>query len=300
MEKLFLDVEGRPRSGWRAAIFLVAYLSLSFVLIMIALSIMAQLDLGESAASQLTFIIPFSISTLLAVGLGWLCGRFFEGVPFAALGCTPRKGWLRDLGLGAVAGTLTLALAIVPVALYGGIRFVPNTASSASSIAATLGVALAMLAAGAASEETLFRGYLLQTFDRSRLAVVGVALTSVLFALAHNANPGADPFALANTFLAGIWFAVGYLRTGALWFPFSMHLVWNWLQGPVLGINVSGLSSFAPDPIMRATDAGPAWLSGGSYGIEGGVACTVALVISIAAIQFGIRSNAEPTKDAEN
>jgi hypothetical protein len=27
-------------------------------------------------------------------------------------------------------------------------------------------------------------------------------------------------------------------------------------------------------------DIGPAWLTGGSYGIEGGLACTLALVIS--------------------
>jgi hypothetical protein len=33
--------------------------------------------------------------------------------------------------------------------------------------------------------------------------------------------------------------------------------------------------------LFIGTDLGPSWLTGGSYGIEGGVACTVALVISI-------------------
>jgi hypothetical protein len=31
---------------------------------------------------------------------------------------------------------------------------------------------------------------------------------------------------------------------------------------------------------MLATDQGPAWLTGGAYGIEGGAACTIVLIIS--------------------
>ena len=33
-------------------------------------------------------------------------------------------------------------------------------------------------------------------------------------------------------------------------------------------------------PTSPGTDLGPAWLTGGSYGIEGGLACTITLVIS--------------------
>jgi uncharacterized protein len=109
--------------------------------------------------------------------------------------------------------------------------------------------------------------------------VVGIVFTSLLFALAHNQNPNAGRLALVNTFAAGVWFAAAYLRTRDLWFPLGIHLMWNWLQGPVFGINVSGIAELSPYPLLRTSDLGPEWLTGGAYGIEGGAACTFAIVI---------------------
>jgi membrane protease YdiL (CAAX protease family) len=161
-----------------------------------------------------------------------------------------------------------------------------NRESAAAAIALNALTTLGVFAIGAASEETFLRGYLLQTFVRSHAIVAGVLVTSLLFALAHSTNPSVSWLGLLNTFIAGIWFAAAYLKTRDLWFPFGIHVAWNWLQGPIFGINVSGLGGFSPDPLMRATDAGPAWLTGGAYGIEGGVACTFALIISLGAIYY--------------
>ena len=107
-----------------------------------------------------------------------------------------------------------------------------------------------------------------------------------MFAFAHNGNPDVNGLALLNTLLAGVWFASAYLKTRDLWFPLGVHFMWNWLQGPVFGINVSGIAEFSPNPILKATDAGPVWLTGGSYGIEGGLACTFAIILSTALIYF--------------
>jgi hypothetical protein len=48
----------------------------------------------------------------------------------------------------------------------------------------------------------------------------------------------------------------------------------------LLGLPVSGIERLAPAPLLRAINSGPDWLTGGSYGIEGGAACTIALLIS--------------------
>jgi hypothetical protein len=40
------------------------------------------------------------------------------------------------------------------------------------------------------------------------------------------------------------------------------------------------MSDLAPHPLLRGTDLGPAWFTGGSYGIEGGLACTITLIVS--------------------
>lgn len=48
----------------------------------------------------------------------------------------------------------------------------------------------------------------------------------------------------------------------------------------ILGLPVSGITQIAPEPVWRGIDQGPTWLTGGHYGIEGGAACTIALVVS--------------------
>jgi hypothetical protein len=132
----------------------------------------------------------------------------------------------------------------------------------------------------------LFRGYPLQTFFRSGTKWFGVVFMAVLFATIHVGNPRADLLSWVNTFLAGIWFAVGYLKTRQLWLPFGMHLMWNWMQGAFFGIEVSGLTDITSAPLLKEIDRGPAWLTGEAYGIEAGVACTAALVISTLLLVF--------------
>ncbi|MBA2339393.1 MAG: CPBP family intramembrane metalloprotease, partial [Pyrinomonadaceae bacterium] len=97
----------------------------------------------------------------------------------------------------------------------------------------------------------------------------------------HLDNPNvARGFTFLNTMLAGLWLAVGFLRTRSLWFPLGLHWSWNWTMGAVLGLPVSGITQLTPQPFLRATDYGPVWLTGGAYGIEGGLACTLALLLS--------------------
>lgn len=265
---------------------------ISAPLIFAALKVLEALPIGLSAASYLPITIPFAISTVVAVILGWLFGKFFEKVPFAALGCSFRGKWLWNFAIGCVVGGAAFISAVIVALMTGGLSLAINRESSGKAIAATLGVTLLIFGVGAASEETLFRGYLLQTFVRSGLVPVGVALTSLPFALAHLNNPEVNWLALVNTLIAGVWFAAAYLKTRDLWFPFGIHLAWNWLQGPVFGISVSGISDIGPAPLLRATDSGPAWLTGAAYGIEGGVACTFALIVSLVLIYFlRIRSN---------
>ena len=74
---------------------------------------------------------------------------------------------------------------------------------------------------------------------------------------------------------------MAYWRTRSLWFPLGLHFGWNWVQGAVLGLaRERHHEDITPDPLLRFADHGPAWLGGGAYGIEGGAACTLALLLS--------------------
>ncbi len=45
---------------------------------------------------------------------------------------------------------------------------------------------------------------------------------------------------MLNLLLAGMLLGASYLYTRNLCFPISLHLFWNWIQGPILGYQVSG------------------------------------------------------------
>jgi hypothetical protein len=147
-------------------------------------------------------------------------------------------------------------------------------------------LSLLIFGAAAAFEEALFRGYILQTFARSGLAWFAILLTSAFFGAVHLNNPNADYLAAANTTLAGVWFGVAYLKTRDLWFVWGLHLFWNWMQGSVFGIEVSGLTEIVQSSLLKEMDHGPAWLTGENYGIEASVACTIALIVSTFAVHF--------------
>lgn len=242
-----------------------------------------------------------SASLAAAVFAGWLSGKLLEGLPYRALGLSLVSGWIRNLLVGIALGAATLSLAVLVAMSFGGMSFARSDADG-FSVAQTAVTSLLIFAVAAAFEEVAFRGYLMQTFFRSRLTTFGIIFTSLLFATVHNGNPEASWLSWLNTFLAGIWFAVAYLKTQSLWLPIGLHLSWNWVQGALFGIEVSGLTELAPAPLLRESDQGPAWLTGGNYGVEAGVACTVALLVSTVAVFVipGIRPPEERLEPADS
>lgn len=284
LQNVFFNEHGRLRSGWRFAVFLLSFMILASSMIVVFVSILRVLPVAASENSLITLVGTFSIYSLIAIFFGWFYGKYLEDLPFRALGVWLTKGWLKNLISGLAIGAISIGIAALIPFLFGAISFQSNLNAGRSPILLTLLFTFLIFTFGAISEEVLFRGYLLQTMSRAKLFGVGTLLTSLLFASAHNANPGANLFSWLNTFIAGIWFCVAYRKTRDLWFPFGVHFAWNWVQGSVLGISVSGLGDLATAPLMKAESSGAVWLTGGGYGIEGGIACTIALVLSIGLI----------------
>ena len=275
---------GRLRSGWRVTLYIVALFVLSFLLT--TLLRMAYLTATRFASSpRLTDFWTNAVFRLgeLAAALiaGYVCVRLLEGLPWRSLGLTLHKGWARDLIVGSAIGFVALALAVGVAAAGGGLRFsFIGNAMLGAAVKSLIFFGLLFLLA-ALAEEAIFRGYPLQTMTRAGLTWFSVILTSVLFGLGHLLNPNVVPgFTFINTVIAGVWLALAYLKTRSLWFPLGVHWGWNWALGCVFGLPISGLHLIR-NPILLGNDAGPAWLTGGDYGIEGGAAATVALIVSI-------------------
>ncbi len=283
---VFFNDTGRIRSGWRFLIFQLLFVLLGMPAGLGIVFLLQKLNVNFAEKTLAGFIIPFFIFLLMSVFFGWLCGKLLEALPFRALGLWFTKNWFKDLLCGLGIGTGALLFAVLIAVLFGSLRFHPNESNGTSAILSTLGTSLAVFVVGAIAEEAYFRGYILQTFARANLAWAAIIFTALFFAFGHLGNTGADWISSINTGLAGIWFGVAYLKTRTLWFPFGIHFAWNWVQGAILGIPVSGIKEIATAPVFVPSDYGMRIFTGGEYGIEGGIACTIALVAATALIWY--------------
>jgi len=286
INQLLLNDQNRLRSGWRFAIFLAAFLLTAAFLGAAAMSILYALPVGFAPGSAGFLVLNGLVSLVPALLIGWLCGKYLEELPFRALGAWFTEGWLKNLAVGIVIGAATLGFAVLIAMIFGGLSFELNVDAGNSAVLWTFTASFIFFTIAAAFEEALFRGYMLQTFIRADLLWFGIFLTSILFATVHNGNPAANMLSWINTFAAGLWFGIAYLKTRDLWFVLGLHLMWNWMQGAFFGIEVSGLKEIISAPLLKEIDRGPVWLTGEDYGIEGGIACTIAIIISTAAIYF--------------
>jgi membrane protease YdiL (CAAX protease family) len=135
-----------------------------------------------------------------------------------------------------------------------------------------------VLAPAALAEEVLFRGVPLVLLANAVGRGSAIAAISVLFALAHILNPNATLLGLGNIALAGIFLGLAFYTPGGIWTAFGAHLGWNSLLA-CLDTPVSGVPFDIP--LLDYNAGNPAWLTGGVFGPEGGLAATLALTVAI-------------------
>lgn len=295
---IIFDDQERLRSGWRVASYILLTIVTAGLLHVFVTPLRASLF---PDSDKFGFGVNSAISLAAALVAGVICLRALEKLPLQTLGVSFVGNWHKNLLYGILIGIGTFVVAILPAILSGGLGFNVAPTIDGQAIAASFVV----LFLAAAFEEVFFRGYLLQTFTRSGLAWLPIVLTSGFFAAVHMANPNANYISTINTAIAGVWFAVAYLKTRDLWLAFGIHFAWNFFQGPIFGVELSGMKTFTNASILTETDSGPAWLTGGDYGIEASLACTAALLISIAVIGLmpsvsAASKNAEQSETPDN
>src|ERR1700682_2762854 len=281
LSTLFLNDAGRLRSGWRLGVFVVAFVALLFLLSTAARIVFVIEELLQTGSSHYLENIIFRLVFLsAAVFAGWICNYSLEGLPWRALGLSFHSGWCRDLLMGSLIGAASLTIAVLIAFVTGRMRFAFSEKEMLFAVGRALLSTAVLFIVAALAEEAAFRGYPLQTAIRAHLVAFGILITSVLpFAAVHLNNPSLNVLSFTNTALAGVLFAIAYLRTRSLWFPLGIHWAWNFAQGSIFGGPVSGLT-VTDHPLLHSFDKGPAWVTGGSYGLEGGVCCTIAILLA--------------------
>ena len=201
----------------------------------------------------------------------------WRNLPLSLLGMS-----LRGRGKDLLAG---LGVAVLLYAVGFGTSLLMGTVEIASVqwIPRDLLGTLLFFLLVAVTEEVMLRGFVLgRMLSAGMNRFVALFLSSALFSAMHLFNPNFALLPFVNILLAGCLLGASFLYTRNLCFPVVLHWFWNWLQGPVLGYEVSGMDSGETLLTLRLT--GSDLLTGGSFGFEGSLLCTVLLVVGTLAI----------------
>jgi hypothetical protein len=82
-----------------------------------------------------------------------------------------------------------------------------------------------------------------------------------------------------NLFLFGLFAALYSLAEEGIWGICGLHAVWNWVQGNIFGLEVSGLRP-PGGSLLILEERGPDLITGGAFGPEGGLMITLALTVA--------------------
>ncbi|MEJ5198673.1 MAG: type II CAAX endopeptidase family protein [Anaerolineae bacterium] len=281
---------GRRLTPWWALLplaWLMLLLSQLFGL-PVALLLFATGNRGEGPAPAIAslalsgllngLLLIFSFGGMIV--LIWLWVRLYERRGFAALGFE-RQSALRRYGRGLLLGLLAFAAAVGLMGLFGYVA--PEAGDPGQVGLAALGGVLLVLPGWlvqGAAEEVLTRGWMLPALAARYRPWIGVAVSSLFFAVAHGLNPNLSALALVNLVFYGLFAAFYALREGSLWGICAFHAVWNWAQGNLFGLQVSG-AELGGGMLFDLMETGPDWFTGGAFGPEGGLAVTLVLLVGI-------------------
>ncbi|MGK2309714.1 CPBP family intramembrane glutamic endopeptidase [Cutibacterium sp. V947] len=214
----------------------------------------------------------------------WAWMRFVEQRPMSCLGF---RGHGDDVWIGLVIAVVILGIDVAVMTASGQATMSWGRPSVMAVVLIVAAIVL-FLVQGCA-EEAVLRGYLMQSVAAKWGVLAGLAIQAVVFAALHGANPGTTWVALVN--IAGFGLMQGLLVVwrGNLLAAMAFHTAWNWLQGMVLGFDVSGLHFDESVMTTARTPDSRSWLTGGTFGAEGSVVSMIVLVALITVLVVTIR-----------
>ncbi|MFI6325981.1 CPBP family intramembrane glutamic endopeptidase [Nonomuraea sp. NPDC050556] len=237
----------------------------------------------EGPAWALLFQLVFGFAPVAF--LMWVWVRGFEGRGWRTFGFTGERAGLRA-SRGFLTGLLSFSVVVGILAVLG-FTLREEVPQGLAAVGPALLVLVGWIVQGS-TEEIVTRGYLLPVTGARWGAPAGVAVSAGLFAVLHLLNPGITVLSVVNLVLVGVLLALYALYEGALWGACLWHAAWNWAQGSVFGLEVSGLKT-GMLAVLDLKEDGPDVVTGGLFGPEGGLATTLTLSLGIAVIFLAAR-----------
>jgi membrane protease YdiL (CAAX protease family) len=233
------------------------------------------------------FVDFFGFGMILVFLFLWL--RFVEQRPFSSVGL---RG---DNPLGRLAGGLVIGAGMMSIGVL--VPWALGQYELGASVHGRLGMdavlllvpLLGLFILQGSTEELVLRGYMLQTAGLQIAGPAAIIGTSLMFSALHR---DFDPVPFINIVLYAVFACFVALHDGSLWRICGIHAGWNYFQGNIFGLPVSGnpegtsLWNFGP------ANGSNALITGGNFGVEASLIGTTVLVVALAVVMVLYRRKA--------
>lgn len=233
-------------------------------------------SLLQNRSQWVTVYMLFAEIFLIVLYTGYC--KFIEKRPLSSMGFTKRNMssfYAKGIGWSAVL----ISGAYLICVLTGACHFEGVSAQLVPGyvIFYLIGYMIQGLA-----EEVICRGYLLVSLSRRNSVWYSVILSSGVFMAMHMSNEHVTVLAYINLFLCGLLFGLLFVESGSIWMVAALHSGWNFLQGNIFGISVSGSGTAKSSSVFDSSFAdGWSFMNGGDFGLEGGLAVSIVLAVGI-------------------
>ena len=212
-------------------------------------------------ASWLTIVV-----TAIILGLYAVFVKLFE------------KHWPTDLSLrqlvphtllGLLVGFVFMVLVVCIIVASGCATVVWDDFTGVEQFSVIM-----MFLVVAVGEEILCRGVIFRWIDERWGVWVALVVSALIFGWGHIGNDNATWWSsLAISIEAGLLLGASYKWSGSLWVPIGIHWAWNYTQGNIFGLAVSGNGT--GDTIFATTVNGPDIITGGAFGPEASIIAVI-------------------------
>lgn len=219
--------------------------------------------------------------------------RFVEKRSLSSMGLGVRAGAPRSLALGFLFGLLMFGAAFLISYAMGAI-----TVGQGSPAPGIMVLYFFAFFVQAASEEILFRGYLMLSLCNATTPGRAVFISALMFSLMHGGNAGYTILGAVNIFVFGLLLGLLVFRAQSLWMAIALHAMWNFAEGNIFGASVSGMMPSTSILVSLPVD-GRNLTSGGVFGPEAGLAVSMVLLLALVALwYFPSKENPAPTDES--
>lgn len=272
------------RAGWRLLVFLTIVVALTSL----ANQALHRLFHGADEATRFLVLEVEDITIILFAS--WTMGRI-ERRTVGDYGLPWRRLFRREFWQGAALGFASISVLMLALRAVGAVHLAGVALHGADvwKWAALYGFAFILVAL---REEFRARGYALYTLTSGIGFWPAAILSSAFFGFTHRGNSGEDWIGLFNVGLFGMLACFLVRRTGNLWMPIGLHMVFDWGETYFYGVADSG--HVLPGHLLNSNPSGPAWLSGGTVGPEGSVLCTLMILLLWAMCALWLREPKYP------